>query len=842
MPDYHRSEESTATKQGDILIAVASHSPASSAKRKEQRYPRRFWDEDLTAWFATAAEGDQVAIIVNVTLMSEGYLALRDKPLLAPVPTADDVRDALERSGGFVNPYTFVPTPPRMDLVDGPGDLGLGDSGEPGPPSHALVSADEWTGTITVHLRTLTPLLLPDTENADSDENAPLTLSTLLDADGLPLIRGSSFKGALRSAYETITASRFGVFGPHKRRLAYRIPATKGVDLIPAVIEKDDEGKRVFRLCRGDRAWTAPGESNNSVQAAAWVPAYRRQESQLALVGGLTWPLSYLHGREVAARLRLYQYEHSNRPGRFRVWRVTHLAPDLHTLWTALGNHPADPVNPPGSLTLVRDVNPRLDTGVLSITGNSIATKHDERFFVFAGNDVKSRVETEHDEFWRSVLDAYVEAKEYNTVPEGLGRSRHVDNASSWRDLPVGTLVYVRIDGEERLSDGRTTPRVTEVHPVMIGRQPFATSPGALLDPTLRPAANLHELSPADRVFGWAPVRSDNDPPDRRDSSGYRGRLSVQNIACSDKDWRQVLPGGGVVLAPLSSPKPTQFRFYAAADPNGLPVRRRTEKQNGYTEKSGVRGRKFYRWPDVPEAYWQPPNPTQDGRTVPNPGGSPRYREYLNPDASATQTVRFRDWVRPDVIFTVELSLDGIPAAELGPLLWLLDRGTTSPLRLGSGKPHGFGVLSCTVDWTATSLRDGRATAERWRSLAQPTPAQKSTLTALAADFEQQAGRHPVLAEALESYRRATAPVSTVPVHYPRLDSRPQKESYRWFVINEKSTKNSLVHGWSLPHVRDDEQRLPYLDEDQDRRSASPDRWQQQRQNTRRSPKKGRHP
>jgi CRISPR-associated protein (TIGR03986 family) len=844
VPEFFRSQECTATKQGDVLTAVASHSISPKAKPKPQRYPRRLWDEDLAAWFDSAADDDQVAVIVNVTITSEGYLSMRDKPVIAPATTPPGVREALDASGGFVNPYTFVPTPPRTELLNGPRDHGLGDSGEAGPPSQALISTGEWTGTIHARLTTLTPLLLPDTANSRGRDDGPLTFSTLLDTDGLPLIQGSSFKGALRSAYETITASRFGVFGRHDRRLAYRIPAVDGAERVPAIIELDADGQRVFRLCRGDRSWTLHGGNGNLVQAAAWVPAYQSQGRHLTLVGDLNGvgdlndALKRLHGRQVAARLRLYQYEHPRRPGRFLIWRVTHLAANLQALRAALPSPsaplPQEQTAPSRSLRLVEGVGPRTDTGVLSITGKSIDTKHDERFFVLTDDDERPPVKKEHDEFWRSVLDAYSEAKEYNTVPGNLSRSRHVDQASSLRDLPVGTLVYVVIDGEERLDDGRHQPIVAEVHPVMIGRRPFDQTPGTRLDPSLRPASSPDQLSPADRLFGWAPLRTgtEADASPRGTSSGYRGRLAVRAVTCSDRDWKQDLPGEGVILAPLSSPKPTQFRFYAAEDDSGTPVRPKTEKKDGYTETSGLRGRKIYRWPAVPDTYWQPSSPTQDFATVTDAAGMTRYREYLNPEASPSQTVRYRDWVRPDTTFTAELFLDGVPTAELGALLWLLDQGTKSPLRLGPGKPHGFGVLACTIDWTATTLRDNRAMVDGWRSLVRPAPAEPSTLTALATAFEQHATRHPVLAEALASYRAATAAVDNAPVHYPRSESRPTKESYKWFVDNDKSTRHGIPHGWSLPHIRDEEQRLPYLDGGREPRpqvGPTPTRSKQQR-------------
>jgi hypothetical protein len=149
-----------------------------------------------------------------------------------------------------------------------------------------------------------------------------------------------------------------------------------------------------------------------------------------------------------------------------------------------------------------------------------------------------------------------------------------------------------------------------------------------------------------------------------------------------------------------------------------------------------------------------------------------RYREYLDPGAPASQTVRYRDWVRPGITFVADLFLDGVPTAELGALLWLLDHGEESPLRLGAGKPHGFGVLACSLDLSQTRVWNGDAVSRGWLQLTRPAPADPHTLRSIAADFESTASRHPTLAEALASYRAATAGVQAHPVHYPRTTSQ----------------------------------------------------------------------
>jgi CRISPR-associated protein (TIGR03986 family) len=814
--------DAQATKAADVLTAVTSHS-LNAAASKLRRYRRQQWDDALAAWFDSAADGDTVDVVVHVDNDGQGRLTMKGRAPITAVPAVAGLAEALDRDDGFVNPYTFVPTPPRGDLAravgdpqPGPGPTGLGDSGPDGPPSHARYTADQWAGCVRVTLTTLTPLVLPDPQSVTPDGDGRKTFDVRLGEDGRPLITGTSVKGALRSAYETITASRYGVFRGHDMPPAYRIPAGAALELQPARIERAEDGGKAVWLCAGDADWhrtTAPG---NEVQAAAWVPAYRSAQGDLRRVGRLKGgPLSRLHGKRLTARARLYQYQ-NNRGTRFQVWRVTHLATSKAELRAELDKQKwaesKDPSHPLASLTLIAGVPAAIVDGWLSVGGRSIESKHDERFFVRTPTDQTLELRENAVQFWRHVLRAYDQAAEYSELAAGLERSRHVKSISELLDLPVGTLLYARLAGQS------TEAQVTELHPVMIGRQPFSTAPETLLDASLRPASALCELSPADRVFGWVPAEADRQGGARL-SSGYRGRLAVRKVRCLTDDWAPAdFPAdsaeSGVVLAPLSTPKPTQFRFYAAPDPSGVPMPKGTDKDHGYAASGGLRGRKVYRWRQEQPEYWQPPASTREPADP---------REYLAPSKALSraagqkeaadnvkQSARHRRWVRRDVEFEVTLFLDGVPTAELGALLWLLGLGDRAPLRLGAGKPLGFGVLRCDIDWDHTRLWDGRGLAAGWRSLTRPPSADPVALQYLAAEFERTAMGHPVLAEAVQSFLAASAPVQH-PVHYPWRTPEPNPKSYEWFVRNEKVSDKTIIDGWALPHVRDREQRLPYF-------------------------------
>jgi CRISPR-associated protein (TIGR03986 family) len=820
-PVPNRLVKTTATVRQHRLRAELSflHDEERAAKETKPRWINRdYLAADLRAWVDTAQDEETIQVQVEIPPPGEGRLLCSSARPLPTRPTAPDqgVAAHLSETGGagFRNPYTFVPALDRSVLPAPFADAA--------PPSHARYDPQtQWVGTLRVRLATLTPLLLPDTAEVERAEPAtaagqpgdPQLRSKRYDVrvgpDGKPVIHGTALKGALRSAYEMITASRFGVFHGHDLRLAYRRPATSSLGLVPARVETGADGTAVFRICQGDDAWRRPKGSDQPVPAA-WVPAYRRNgrtdfragiSAYLHLAAG---SLPALHGAHVAARVRLFQHTGP----RFSVWRVTHVAPDRPALLACLAADPAVD-HDDGKLTLVPDVNERIVTGWLSITGRSIDRKHDERLFVETPSDGTRPVEPEHREFWRSVLRAYDEAAELNGPPAGVQRSRHVGRYQELESLPAGTLVHLEVDGDP------VQGRIVGVHPVMIGRDVFQRAPGSRLPSSLRPARDPDEFSAADRVFGWVPQSRDRSG--RTQQAGYRGRISfgpVELTGCDPDGWAQDHDRAGVELAPLSSPKPTQFRFYASPDRSGAVFPSGTPKQEGYRATTGLRGRKAYWWPLVDDGYWQTKGP---------PLPDSRHREYLSAAGiSPSQVSRHRRWIRPRTVFEVDIRVDGLTAGELGALVWLLTLPEGHALRLGGGKPLGFGAVHAELtgldgaDGTSggpgrTQVWTGDALRACWTQLRRPDPVPARRLHELAREFYATATADPVLGPAVAGFL-AVSRGTDLPVHYPRTSAAPEAETYRWFVANEGAKDGELRHGFSLPMVNDDQGGLlPYL-------------------------------
>lgn len=103
--------------------------------------------------------------------------------------------NANDNNKAFINPYTFVPLPSKIELGE--------------PQGHRSLNAGNLSGTIDITWENLTPLLLEKSPSVDSSEN--------MDQQQSWVVPGSSIKGAIRTVHEAMTASCLGVFDPEFR-------------------------------------------------------------------------------------------------------------------------------------------------------------------------------------------------------------------------------------------------------------------------------------------------------------------------------------------------------------------------------------------------------------------------------------------------------------------------------------------------------------------------------------------------------------------------------------------------------------------------------------------------
>ncbi len=354
-------------------------------------------------------------------------------------------------------------------------------------------------------------------------------------------------------------------------------------------------------------------------------------------------------------------------------------------------------------------------------------------------------------------------------------------------------------------------------------------TPSELIHASLLPATDVSELSPADRVFGWVAGAAGNPP------RAYRGQLRIGPVHCESSNAVVEFPDP-VPLAILAQPKTAQGRFYVAVNSTGFAqpddlVRTAA----GYEPGKGLRGRKvFPHHQGLSENYWL--DPTSAGKrdaydgALALPNGT--YREYLRPFSDGgvkrdAQNRSVRGWVREGTCFRFSLQVINLSGPELGALAYLFTRDEGFCLRLGGGKPLGFG--SATARLAAFEVRRGDAVAESYRrAFAAPEPlddgataileggdaaieqagcqstaVQDERPLALPGDFvgcyqrEVEAAYGSPFAEVafIAAYERAARGFDDgAPVHYPRESRKPDPtgRNYTWFQTNDSGGKYAL--------------------------------------------------
>ncbi len=744
----------------------------------------------------------------------------------------------------FHNPYNFVPLLRRpnraqvmdmlreqeeqhgiasnalrnsMDLCDGP------------PPGHHVWRQDLYHGWMDVVMTLETPLLLPDAERAKpiGQEEKHLLLP-VTKRDGKPWFPPTSLKGALRSAYECITASRLPRFDKHDGRLGYRMAVQRGLELIPARISRGSPGAGGgdtlrIELLTGTARIGPTGRAQGSLYAA-WLPRYPRSK---AVNGPSGKPPE--HGEQLWARMELMKHRRG-----FKLWRVRELALNKRDL--SLPLKPRDQ----GSL---RSMNKFLDArGWVFVSNQNIKQKHDERFF-FADPSPKVIPVPESAvprlrKLWKDVVMDYRACHGREEIwergskaaprnpweyigpkPGKTAWSRHVyeKGVESLAGASHGTLCYLRRDASGHIEG---------IFPVNISRELFPVAPAELLPSWAAPAGNWGEFSPADRVFGWV---SQNRPSGRDPhTKPYRGHVRIGQVSCeqSFEEAVESFPGDGLPLSILASPKPRQGRFYlgradGSAQDDGI-----SKREAGFRGKKRLRGIKVYpHHLGLPRGHWDNPVRERGSRPLKNSKGHSWYQEYRRLRDRRTGAERdsqnrsIEGWVKPGTTFTFRIWIDNLSRVELGALVYLLQAPTGSYLRLGGGKPFGFGSAHLQV--REASLLRGSEKVQSYADLSlecQGTQVEQPELGAmlddLAKDFLEATaallGESPPHLLAYEQAARGFP--DQMPLHYPRSSSHPtpEGEAFKWFVANDRMAKNNRtgrsepLHGYTLDDLAGD--------------------------------------
>ncbi|MEE4359531.1 MAG: type III-E CRISPR-associated gRAMP effector Cas7-11 [Desulfococcaceae bacterium] len=113
-------------------------------------------------------------------------------------------------------PHYFLPFGPKVKR-------------ENTPPSHAFMDKKLHSGKLQCSLKTLTPLIIPDSENVREDAEKPEhKIYDFFNLNGTHCIPGSEIRGMVSSVYEALTNSCLRIFD-EKKRLSWRMEADRKV-------------------------------------------------------------------------------------------------------------------------------------------------------------------------------------------------------------------------------------------------------------------------------------------------------------------------------------------------------------------------------------------------------------------------------------------------------------------------------------------------------------------------------------------------------------------------------------------------------------------------------------
>ena len=717
----------------------------------------------------------------------------------------------------FHNPYNFVPF--GSVVTDG-----LLDQRE--PPGHSAYKTGFFEGSIEIELEAVSPLLLFDPAEM-TVKNEHKTLDLLTTSDDKPILRPTSLKGALRAAYEAITCSRLGVLDErYETPLARRMDASDGLSMVPARISPCGQKLELYRgehSCnpiwdpkgrKGKGGWKIP----KNIMYAAWLPMYDPTStcSKGPVIGSqaVKYPNGGIpeHGDKVNCWLNLVKH----RDPYFSYWRVAHIrcadsTPD--------GYPSKEEVAKQEDNWRGRDKHKKTSMykeakgGFVCRTNQNIKKKHDERvFFSFNGPDTVCLKQEWRDK-WNQLVrdyqdvhkddlktrddnseepDAYLGGK-----PGKTAWSRHIHTQPAAK-LEPGDLCYARVDHQGN---------IIGLYPVMISRELAKKAPYSdLLDKRFLLPDSEAEFSPSDRVFGW--VRQGKDE-NTKSPNAYKGHLRIRKVQCLTEAEKaihrfdQSNPQDSLPLAILSSPKPQQALFYAAG-------------ASTYDVATKLSGRKFYlHHRNVPNGYWDASKAMADANADGPRKTNGVYREYVrwngkDEEGKAiqqrdSQNISIRAWVNPKTKFKAEIRFDNLNTAELGALLWLCSLDKEYHLKVGAGKPLGFG--SVTTKLVKVEIRNHAALQNEYANLISASGNSAITNVAKAKECFIESFKKALCTDVnsfedhdvIKAFRAITHGPDQAPVHYPRqrFVPDPKGENFEWFGKNQEPLPKPGEKGFS---------------------------------------------
>lgn len=562
----------------------------------------------------------------------------------------------------------------------------FGDSASLG---HDHLSAECWSGTVKLVMTVQTPLVYGQQHYLNKREGVKyVELPVNGDEIYLPV---TMVKGMISRAYETLTASRFRVFGQHSRPLTYRSTSDEASWLVGAQVEKEGENL-IIRLPQDPTKETRLLLIEDDPTGGP-----RRKQKIEKLRERLR------HGKRVSVGVRgskciLFGGEGVSGVV-FRTAAEGVYSPELFGPEEDSSDSP-------------KQIRKKYERLVKDLEGGQPQTCELD--------------EEEHIKPYLRILQAYVDEFErglgrMEEVPpeklKKLNRAAFQHREDSKRGLEEGDLVFVAPLGPVKDPFKRFA-----IVPTMVGRRAYKCSPRALGEMQgVLPVKAPSESSPADRLFGYVIDSSEDETTDTRmpeRGRSLRGRIEFGPVSVGFS-LEEARKQREVVLPPLLEPKPSAARRFLTDSTiqgmtptvGGHPLRR----ENLYTSGQFL-GRAVY--PVQRERF------TQKFTTE---SLQPPYDGKLKQDNEEV-CLRVKSWIPAGVRLECTLRFVNLMEDELRALLWVLtpenlcpeenaSQGSVGFLRMGIGKPYGLGAVEVRVDEQSFTAVKGSNLADAYRQL-----------------------------------------------------------------------------------------------------------------------------
>ena len=615
-------------------------------------------------------------------------------------------------------------------------------------PGHDRLYADRWSGSIDLEMIVRTPLVFGE----QKDGNVDLPLND----DGRPVVPPTMVKGMISRAYETLTCSRFRVFGDvenrsgrrrtkndHSELLTYRADPAAANNLLPGRVFEQENGGLAVEILDGFGKNARVALIRDDLNDGHGAIACTNHPDIRPGPGGRINPQQVFtrfrrltrHGEMIEVQLTQWKDLKGGRhlmvtgvwqdDDRLEKFFDIDSGTDIKTfnVW----GYPCR-TSPEGRTARELFGDDKKGRAARELFGDDKKGKTYERFFFKSTREGRSLDGTvlplnpDHVTRYATVLRSYSAQQQ---APGGdehlLNRAAATHPAPSDNALSDGDLVFVQLDSTcASGSDGiPADARVVDVLPTMVGRRPYSRSPRELAAAQkVLPLTRAVEASAADRLFGYVVPNADDGA--KGGDVAYRGRLSFGVVDASEARVSREKKK----LSPLLTPKTSSARRFLTTDSGTTPL------SGG---KPLPRSEYFAPGQFLGAAAYPVHRRLVEGKDLDKSGfpAQATRAPVLNGREQDNAAVRLiaRSWMKTGSVLRCTMFFSNLGRDELAALIWVLtprnlvpnnekkDPGAVGHLRMGLGKPLGLGALEVSIAKNGLRAIRGSDLAESYANL-----------------------------------------------------------------------------------------------------------------------------